>query len=339
MIAFQLAVDHPRAVRTLTVVNSGPALVPRTTAERRWIALRLAVARLFGPAGMAVLLAPRLFLRPGQGPLRRRSRERMARNDRRAYAATQRPLIGWSVLDRIGAIEVPALIVAAERDYTPPAAKEAYAGSCYGPRSWSCPTPDTPCPWRSPSNSTGCCSPSSPATRPGTEGNLLHLGTVLGRHARSRSGHLAVAFEDQHLTWREFDAGVNRAANALLGLGLRQGDALALVLPNCLELIDLYWAAAKTGAAFRMRPESVVLRAGSLAFNLVCLAAAINDDADHRVLPGPAFHHDQARRFQGIQGPILGLPIDLKALEDRRRQKDRPRLLAARLEPDRQPNG
>jgi non-ribosomal peptide synthetase component F len=167
----------------------------------------------------------------------------------------------------------------------------------------------------------------------------LHLGTVLGRHARSRSGHLAVAFEDQHLTWREFDAGVNRAANALLGLGLRQGDALALVLPNCLELIDLYWAAAKTGAAFRMRPESVVLRAGSLAFNLVCLAAAINDDADHRVLPGPAFHHDQARRFQGIQGPILGLPIDLKALEDRRRQKDRPRLLAARLEPDRQPNG
>ena len=91
------------------------------------MALRLAVARLFGPAGMAALLARRLFPRPEQGPLRRKFRERMAGNDRHAYAASQRALVGWSVLGRIGAIEAPALIVASERDYTPPAAKEAYA--------------------------------------------------------------------------------------------------------------------------------------------------------------------------------------------------------------------
>ena len=30
MIAFQLAVDHPQCVRTLTIVNSLPALAPRT---------------------------------------------------------------------------------------------------------------------------------------------------------------------------------------------------------------------------------------------------------------------------------------------------------------------
>jgi acyl-CoA synthetase (AMP-forming)/AMP-acid ligase II len=91
---------------------------------------------------------------------------------------------------------------------------------------------------------------------------MLHLGTVLGRHARSRSGHPAVAFEDQRLTWREFDARVNRAANALLGLGLRKGDALAVVLPNCLELIDLYWAAAKTGIV--VVPLSPLLRGPGL---------------------------------------------------------------------------
>jgi pimeloyl-ACP methyl ester carboxylesterase len=127
MVAFQLAVDYPHSVRTLTIVNSGPALVPRTLRERLWIGLRLVVARLFGPAGMSRLLARRLFPRPDQAPLRRAFREAMARNDRRAYAATQRALVGWSVLDRIGDIEAPALIVASDRDYTPLASKEAYA--------------------------------------------------------------------------------------------------------------------------------------------------------------------------------------------------------------------
>ena len=127
MIAFQLAVDHLRCVRTLTIVNSVPALVPRTLAERLRLGLRLGVARLFGPAGMARLLVRRLFPHPEQAPLRRRFLEAMARNDKRAYVASQRALIGWSVLDRIGAIEAPVLVVASERDYWPVADKEAYA--------------------------------------------------------------------------------------------------------------------------------------------------------------------------------------------------------------------
>jgi len=127
MIAFQLAVDHPRCVRTLTIVNSGPALVPRTFKERLLIAIRLIVARLFGPVGIAWMLARRLFPRPEQEPLRRKFKDSMARNRKGAYVATQRALIGWSVLDRIGDIEAPALIVAADQDYTPVAAKEAYA--------------------------------------------------------------------------------------------------------------------------------------------------------------------------------------------------------------------
>lgn len=127
MIAFQLAVDHPEAVRTLTIVNSVPALVPRSLTERLAFRLRLSVARLFGPVGMARLLAWWLFPRPGQAHLRSRFLESMARNEKRAYVATQRALVGWSVLDRIGAIEAPALVVASEQDYWSVADKEAYA--------------------------------------------------------------------------------------------------------------------------------------------------------------------------------------------------------------------
>ena len=127
MIAFQLAVDHPRCVRTLTVVNSLPAVVPRTRSQRLTLWLRLGVARWFGPAWMARLLVRRLFPRPEQAPLRRRFLENMARNEKRAYAASQRAVVGWSVLDRLGAIEAPVLVVASERDYWPVADKEAYA--------------------------------------------------------------------------------------------------------------------------------------------------------------------------------------------------------------------
>jgi acyl-coenzyme A synthetase/AMP-(fatty) acid ligase len=41
---------------------------------------------------------------------------------------------------------------------------------------------------------------------------------------------------------------VNRIANALRGLGIGKGDKIAIVLPNCLELLELYWGIAKLGA-------------------------------------------------------------------------------------------
>jgi 3-oxoadipate enol-lactonase len=125
MVAFQLALDHPHLVRTLTIINSGPAVVPRGWQEHAMIATRLALASTWGPKGMARLLAPKLF--PDNAAARATFVERMARNDRAAYAATQRAAIGFNVLARIGAIRVPTLIVASDQDYTPVARKQAYA--------------------------------------------------------------------------------------------------------------------------------------------------------------------------------------------------------------------
>lgn len=127
IIAFQLAVDHPRALRTMTIVNSGPELVARTFKQRAMIALRLSVSRLYGPRGMARMLAPKLFPKPEHEWLREQFRSEMARNDKAAYIATQRALVGFSVLDRIAEIACPALIVASDQDYTPVEAKQAYA--------------------------------------------------------------------------------------------------------------------------------------------------------------------------------------------------------------------
>jgi long-chain acyl-CoA synthetase len=76
----------------------------------------------------------------------------------------------------------------------------------------------------------------------------MNIGSLFSRHARYRPNHLAVVFKDQRLTWLEFNQSINRLANALLGMGIQKGDKVATLLPNCLELLEVYWAVAKIGA-------------------------------------------------------------------------------------------
>ena len=134
MIAFQLAVDHPELVRSLTIVNSGPALVPHTFAEHVAIWTRRALAKVRGPAAMGSVLAPRLFPSAGQEALRREFIARWAENDKGAYYAALNAIIGWSVADRVGSLRVPVLVLASDHDYTPVAAKEAFLGLIPGAR-------------------------------------------------------------------------------------------------------------------------------------------------------------------------------------------------------------
>jgi acyl-CoA synthetase (AMP-forming)/AMP-acid ligase II len=57
---------------------------------------------------------------------------------------------------------------------------------------------------------------------------------------------------DRRLTFREFDRAANRAAQALLALGLRKGDRIAVLSPNCMEFAILYFGAARAGVIAAM---------------------------------------------------------------------------------------
>jgi acyl-CoA synthetase (AMP-forming)/AMP-acid ligase II len=85
----------------------------------------------------------------------------------------------------------------------------------------------------------------------------MNIGALFSRHAKYRPNHLAVVFEEQRLTWREFNQSINRLANALLDLGIHKGDKVATILPNCLEQLEVYWAVAKIGAV--VVPSSTLL--------------------------------------------------------------------------------
>ena len=98
----------------------------------------------------------------------------------------------------------------------------------------------------------------------------MNIGSLLTRHARYRPDHTAVVFKEHRFSFREFNQRVNRLANALLDMGVRKGDKIATILPNCLELLEVYWAVAKIGAV--VVPLSTLTRGKGLV-NLfaVCL--------------------------------------------------------------------
>lgn len=125
-VAFQLAVDAPERVKTLTIVNSAPDVLIRTWLERLIVWERLALVRVLGVGRLGRTLGKRLFIKSEQSRLREVFAARWAENDRAAYLAAFRAMIGWSVLDQLGSIRCPTLIMAADQDYTPVSRKEAY---------------------------------------------------------------------------------------------------------------------------------------------------------------------------------------------------------------------
>jgi len=91
----------------------------------------------------------------------------------------------------------------------------------------------------------------------------MNIGTLLPRHARYRGDHTAVVFGETRLSYSQLNARVNRLAHGLKSAGVVKGDKVATVLPNCIELLELYWATAKVGAV--LVPASTLLQPTGLA--------------------------------------------------------------------------
>ncbi len=76
----------------------------------------------------------------------------------------------------------------------------------------------------------------------------MELSSLLAHHSRYRPHATAVVFDEQRLDYRGFNARVNRVAHLLTKLGVRKAARVATLLPNTLELLELYWACARIGA-------------------------------------------------------------------------------------------
>ena len=60
----------------------------------------------------------------------------------------------------------------------------------------------------------------------------------------------AIVYEDKRYTFSQLNERVNRLANGLIKLGIKQGDRVAFLQVNCNQCVETYFAVAKMGAIY-----------------------------------------------------------------------------------------
>jgi pimeloyl-ACP methyl ester carboxylesterase len=132
MVTFQLALDFPNLVSKLVIVNSVAELKPRGIRDILSYWQRLIIIRLFGMEKMGQVLADRFFDKPGQEPLKEVFVRRWSENHKPSYRSALKAAYGWTILERLGEIKVPTLVVGAAGDYFSTEDKAVYTAMIPG---------------------------------------------------------------------------------------------------------------------------------------------------------------------------------------------------------------
>ncbi|WP_420392650.1 class I adenylate-forming enzyme family protein [Acuticoccus sp.] len=115
--------------------------------------------------------------------------------------------------------------------------------------------------------------------------NLL-LPDVWAGHARRRPDRLAVVCGGTRRTWRDFNANMNRLANALIAAGIGRGDRVAVLMSSSVEAVEAMFGVVKAGAC--LVPSSSLVTADQLAGLLAdagARAIIASEDLCHLVDP------------------------------------------------------
>jgi long-chain acyl-CoA synthetase len=105
------------------------------------------------------------------------------------------------------------------------------------------------------------------------------LDDALTRAAQRYPLRAAIRFFGRTITYRELEELVNRFANAMIGLGIQKGERVALLMPNCPQMVLAYYGGLRAGAV--MVPTSPLYVESELEHQLadadvsaiVCLSA------------------------------------------------------------------
>ena len=76
----------------------------------------------------------------------------------------------------------------------------------------------------------------------------MNIGEWISKRAIIHPGKPFLTDGDKAYNNRQFNERVNRTANALSNLGIMKGDRVALLMSNCSEFLEIFFACAKTGA-------------------------------------------------------------------------------------------
>lgn len=90
----------------------------------------------------------------------------------------------------------------------------------------------------------------------------MFLADLLRRNRKLFPDNPAFIFEGKRFTWTEADERVNRLANALMGLGIKRGDHVAILSKNCNEYLETYFACSRSASIctafnYRLTPHEL----------------------------------------------------------------------------------
>ena len=80
------------------------------------------------------------------------------------------------------------------------------------------------------------------------EGRNQNIGELIEDRASRNGDRIFLRFKDRTFTYNEMNRYANRCANAFLNQGVRKGDKMSIMLPNCPEYLHLWFGSAKIGA-------------------------------------------------------------------------------------------
>lgn len=92
------------------------------------------------------------------------------------------------------------------------------------------------------------------------------LTRIIEDKARQYPNHVVWQFRDDPITLEQFNAEINKAANAFLELGVQHGDKVAIMLPNCPEFLYAWFGLNKIGAV--EVPINVALKGKGLHYQI-----------------------------------------------------------------------
>ena len=75
-----------------------------------------------------------------------------------------------------------------------------------------------------------------------------NMAEMVEEQSRQGKKNTALYYEGKKINWRELNENINKTANGLVNLGIKQGDRVAIMLPNVPEFVYTFFALQKIGA-------------------------------------------------------------------------------------------
>jgi len=95
----------------------------------------------------------------------------------------------------------------------------------------------------------------------------------------------AIVFQDERVSYRQMRDRANKLANALMSLGLNKGGRVAVLLRNCTEWFDIFFALASLGAVmvpvnFLLKPKEVEFIVNDSGSSMIFVGEGLIDLVD-----------------------------------------------------------